>query len=132
MRAVPIKIKIIKTTFLGRSPILHSRSGTHKNLTAAAISINPKLIFKVSIQEPEFGILSNAFGKNDNATNGAANTKPYTIIPYKLVSIPPAVPVAATTRRVPTTGTVQLKLVIENATPSRNAPKYALFEDCPA
>ena len=43
---------------------------------AAAISIKPKAIFKVSIHEPEFGIFSIALGNKDRATKGAAKTSP--------------------------------------------------------
>ena len=45
------------------------------------------------------------------------NTIPYILIPRKLVNKPLGVPLAATTNSIPTTGTVQLKLVIAKATP---------------
>ena len=69
-------MKIARTTFRGKIPSSHSRSGTHKNFTAAAISIKPKTIFIVSIQDPELGSLSKAFGNKERATNGAAKTTP--------------------------------------------------------
>ena len=73
---MPIKRNKIKTMFLGSKPNPHSKSGTHKNLMAAAISIKPKTIFMVSIQEPEFGSFSRALGNKERATNGAAKIIP--------------------------------------------------------
>ena len=69
-------MNIARTTFRGKIPSFHSRSGTHKNFTAAAISIKPKTIFIVSNQDPERGNLSKAFGNKESATNGAAKTIP--------------------------------------------------------
>ena len=68
--------KIKRTICLGSRPNPHSKSGTHKNLTAAAISIKPKTIFKVSIHAPDLGSFSKAVGNKDKATKGAANTTP--------------------------------------------------------
>jgi len=42
-----------------------------------------------------------------------------------LVSKPSAVPAAATTRSDPTTGTVQLKLVMAKVMPNKNDPRYS-------
>ena len=53
-------------------------------------------------------------------------------MPNILVSKPSAVPAAATTRSDPTTGTVQLKLVMAKVMPNKNDPRYALFADWPA
>ena len=50
-------------------------------------------------------------------------------MPNTLVNKPSAVPAAATTRSDPTTGTVQLKLVIAKVMPNKNDPIYALFAD---
>ena len=113
-------------------PKPHSRSGTHKNLTAAASSIKPNITFAFSIQIPDLGNFSKEDGNKDKITNGNAKTTPYTVIPNKLVSKPVAVPLAATTSNIPTTGTVQLKLVIAKATPRIKEPKYAFFAAWPA
>ena len=80
----------------------------------------------------DLGNFSKEDGNKDKITNGNAKTTPYTVIPNKLVSKPVAVPLAATTSNIPTTGTVQLKLVIAKATPRIKEPKYAFFAAWPA
>ena len=52
-----------------------------------------------------------------------ANTIPYILMPRKLVKRPHAVPLAATTSSIPTTGTVQLKLVMAKAIPRIIQPR---------
>ena len=117
----------LRTTLRGNKPIPHSISGTHKNFTAAASSINPKTTFAFSIHIPDLGNFSREDGNKDKITNGNAKTIPYIVMPKRLVNKPVAVPLAATTSNIPTTGTVQLKLVIAKATPRMNEPKYAFF-----